>query len=137
MVRSPLRRPASTWTSLTPSFTATSPQAIVLLTSPTTSTASGLCSSTTGSKAFMISAVCTAWLPPADAEVDVRLGDAELPEEQVAHLLVVMLAGVDQQRIDGLCALYASISGAIFMKFGRAPTTLMIRMDDRILSCCR
>ncbi len=35
---------------------------MVLFTSPTTSTASGRCRSTTGSKAFMISAVCTAWL---------------------------------------------------------------------------
>ena len=36
----------------------------------------------------------------ADLQVDVRLGNLELPEEQVAHPLVVMLAGVDQERLD-------------------------------------
>ena len=41
----------------TPSLTATSPQAMVLLTSPTTSKASGFSSRSTGSKAFMMSAV--------------------------------------------------------------------------------
>ena len=61
--RSKLRRPASTCTSRTPSFTATRPQAMVLFTSPTTSTASGRRSSTIGSKARMISAVCTACEP--------------------------------------------------------------------------
>ena len=38
-------------------------QAIVELTSPTTTTASGFCSSTTGSNRFITSAVWTAWLP--------------------------------------------------------------------------
>ena len=45
------------------SFTATVPHAMVLLTSPTTSTASGRCSRRTGSKAFMMSAVCAACEP--------------------------------------------------------------------------
>ena len=60
--RSKLRSPASTCATRTPSFTATSAQAIVLFTSPTTTTQSGRCSRTTGSNRFMISAVCTAWL---------------------------------------------------------------------------
>ena len=63
MVRSKLRRPASTWATGTPSLTAVRAQAIVELTSPTTTTASGRCSSTTGSNRFMTSAVWTAWLP--------------------------------------------------------------------------
>ena len=60
-------------------------------------------------------------------------GDAQLAEEQVAHLLVVVLAGVDQHRLESPdAASYASISGAIFMKFGRAPTMLMIFMCSEL-----
>ena len=36
----------------------------------------------------------------ADTEVDVRLRDAELPEEDVGHLVVVVLTGVDEQLLD-------------------------------------
>lgn len=74
---SKLRRPASTWIisgrRRTPrlvangrartNFEATSAQAIVGLTSPTTSTAWGCSSRSTGSNRRMISAVCAAWLP--------------------------------------------------------------------------
>ena len=120
--------PASTWTSLTPSLTATSPQAIVLLTSPTTSTASGLLLQHDRLEGLHdLGGLHGVRCRRADAQVDVRLGNAELAEEQVAHPLVVVLAGVDQHRLDRPCVpRYASISGAIFMKFGRAPTTLMI-----------
>ena len=36
----------------------------------------------------------------ADAEVQIRLRDSELPEEQVAHVRVVVLSGVHEQRLD-------------------------------------
>jgi hypothetical protein len=57
MARSKLRSPASTWMTAMPFFAATRLQASVELTSPTTSTADGRSSSTTGSKRFMTSAV--------------------------------------------------------------------------------
>jgi hypothetical protein len=40
----------------------------------------------------------------ADLEIDVRFRDAQLLEEQLAHRLVVVLAGVDQERLDGRMA---------------------------------
>ena len=43
-------------------------------------------------------AVCSAWLPEPTSEEDVRLRQPELVEEDVRHLVVVVLAGVDEQR---------------------------------------
>ena len=42
-------------------------------------------------------AVCSAVRAGADAEEDVGLGQAELAEEDVGHLRVVVLAGVDER----------------------------------------
>ena len=42
-------------------------------------------------------AVCSAVRARADAEEDVGLGQAELVEEDVGHLGVVVLAGVDER----------------------------------------
>jgi hypothetical protein len=36
----------------------------------------------------------------AHAQVQIRLGNAQLPEEQVAHVVVVVLAGVHEDRLD-------------------------------------
>ena len=55
-------------------------------------------------------------------------------EEQLAHVRVVVLPGVDEQRLDLRAAGVGAISGAIFMKFGRAPTTLMIFTGDLALA---
>ncbi len=63
IVRSKLRNPASTCATGTNSLAATRAQASVELTSPTTSTRSGRSASTTGSKRFITSAVCTACEP--------------------------------------------------------------------------
>ncbi len=63
MLRSPLRSPASTCMTGMSFFTAVSAQAMVELTSPTTSTAAGRCWSRTGSKRCMIALVCMAWVP--------------------------------------------------------------------------
>ncbi len=68
----------------------------------------------------MIAAVCLAWVPEPDAEVDVRLGQAELAEEHLRHPLVVVLAGVDQllrdaqsvKRADHRCGLGEVRAGA-------------------------
>ena len=60
IVRSKLRRPASTWTTGMPSFTAVRVAASVEFTSPTTSTASGRDAVSTGSRRRITSAVCTA-----------------------------------------------------------------------------
>ena len=97
--RSKLRRPASTYTILIPIFAATRAQAMVKLTSPTTSRKSGRCSRSTGSIRFMISAVWTVW-PPPYPQVDDRFGNAEFPEEQLRHLLIVVLTGMDEEMID-------------------------------------
>ncbi len=57
------RSPASTCATFTPIFFAVSAQAIVELTSPTTTTQSGRSVRRTFSNAIMIFAVCSAWLP--------------------------------------------------------------------------
>ena len=63
MLRSKLRRPASTWATRMPSLAATRAAASVELTSPTTSTTSGRTDCSTGSSRFMTSAVCQACEP--------------------------------------------------------------------------
>ncbi|OPY13630.1 MAG: hypothetical protein A4E69_01540 [Syntrophus sp. PtaB.Bin138] len=60
MAISKLRSPASTWATRIPIFLATMLQASVELTSPTTTTQSGLSFRQTSSKAVMILDVCTA-----------------------------------------------------------------------------
>ena len=64
MARSPERSPASTWTTGTWRLAATSAVASVEFTSPTTTTASGATVSSTGSKASITRAVCSACVPP-------------------------------------------------------------------------
>ena len=58
IVRSKLRRPASTWATFTPSFTAASAQPTVLLTSPNTTKPSGLFLSKCSSYRSRMRAVC-------------------------------------------------------------------------------
>ena len=105
IVRSKLRRPASTWATGTPSLTAVRAQAIVELTSPTTTTASGRCSSTTGSNRFITSAVWHGVAARSHPQVDVGPGNLQLLEEQLRHPLVVVLAGVDEVGLDAGTAL--------------------------------
>jgi hypothetical protein len=78
---------------------ATSAQAGVLFTPPTTTRQSGRSSSSTGSTASITRAVCCAVAPAADAEVVVRLGEFEVPEERVGPPGVVVLPRVDQDRL--------------------------------------
>src|ERR1700704_5866197 len=95
--RSNDRSPASTWAMagrLFPaSFDATSAHAKVEFTSPTTSSASGFSSTSTGSNRRMISAVCLACDPDLAPEENVRLRQIQFGEEGVRHLRVIMLAG--------------------------------------------
>jgi hypothetical protein len=69
IVRSPLRRPASTWATRIPSLLATSAAAAVEFTSPYTTTQFGRSASRTGSIRSMMRAVCTA----CDADPTSRL----------------------------------------------------------------
>ena len=69
--------------------------------------------------------------PGTDLQIHIRIGDVQIPEESVRHLHIVVLSGMNQKSIKTgaaiflklLCLRIACISGAIFMKFGRAPTT--------------
>jgi hypothetical protein len=61
--QSPLRKPASTWATSAGDFAPTSAAASVELTSPTTTTASGLDVATIGSRAIITRAVCSACVP--------------------------------------------------------------------------
>ena len=64
------------------------------------------------------------------AHFEVYIGSRNLQviEKRVAHRLVVMLSGMDEQGLDSSGRRrISSITGAIFIKFGRAPTTLIIR----------
>jgi hypothetical protein len=81
-----------------PSFLAVRAQATVEFTSPTTITQSGRCSKHTGSKAIIMRAVCSGCdAPGAHLQVDVGLGNAQVAEEIVGHVPVVVLAGVDEK----------------------------------------
>ncbi len=48
----------------------------------------------------MIFPVCSAWVPDPTAKVNIRLRHAEVVEEGLAHLLIVVLTGMDQQMLD-------------------------------------
>ena len=75
---------------------------------------------------------CPASLGPVASRPDVQLvvgrADPQLAQEDLRHLGVVMLAGVDDQMIerDPPGAASRRSSGAIFTKFGRAPTRYAI-----------
>ena len=62
----------------------------------------------------------------ADAEEDVGRRQPELVEEDVGHLRVVVLAGVDERDLGSGLLRARGWTGAAFMKFGRAPTTKQI-----------
>ena len=55
-------------------------------------------------------------------------GRSELAEEDVGHPRVVVLAGVDDALRRRRAAASARMTGAAFMKFGRAPTTWTTRL---------
>ena len=63
MVQSRERRPASTWAMARPIFAATSATAMVLFTSPATTTTSGFSRASTGSISTITFAVCCACEP--------------------------------------------------------------------------
>ena len=123
IVSSKLRRPASTWAIGSPVFDATSAAATVELTSPYTIASAGSSAAKAPSRATMIAAVWTACDARPDAEVEVRLRQAEVAEEDVGHRGVVVLAGVDDPLLDPTARAGRAITGAAFMKLGRAPTT--------------
>ena len=72
--------------------------------------------------------------PGTDAQVVVRRGHAQLIEKNLRHGVVVMLAGMDQNRLNLLMLAQLAISGATFIMFGRAPTMLIIL--KRFLPIC-
>ena len=84
IVRSKLRRPASTWPTGMPSFAATSAAASVEFTSPGTSTTSGLRLEQHRLEALHHARRLLRVRARADAEQVVRLADAELLEEDRA-----------------------------------------------------
>jgi len=63
MVQSRDRKPASTWAMARPIFDATRATAMVLFTSPATTTTSGFSRASTGSISTITLAVCCAWEP--------------------------------------------------------------------------
>ena len=79
---------------------AASAQAIVELTSPTTMTRSGFSLSSTFSNSMSTLPVCSAWLPEPTPRWTSGAGMLEVPEEDVRHVVVVVLAGVDEKGPD-------------------------------------
>ena len=71
----------------------------------------------------MSAAVWPACVPEPTPRLRSGLGQAEVAEEDVRHRLVVVLAGVDEPLGDAARARAPRMTGAAFMKFGRAPTT--------------
>ncbi len=98
MRRSPLRRPASRCTTGIHSLAPTIAQAAVELTSPTTTIQSGCSRCAT----FLVGNHDPAGLlgvaPAADLEVEMRRGQAQVPEERIRHVRVVVLARVHDRR---------------------------------------
>ena len=126
IVRSKLRRPASTWATGTPSLTAVRAQAIVELTSPTTTTASGLLLEHDRLEPLHHLGRLDGVAARADPEVDVRPGDLQLLEEQLRHPLVVVLAGVDEVGLDAGAAADLPHQRGDLHEVRRAPTTATI-----------
>ena len=85
IVRSKLRRPASTCAIGISSFAATSDAAIVELTSPTTTTRSGRSARQISSNAIITFAVCTAWLAEPTPRSRSGVGSSQLREEAAGH----------------------------------------------------
>ena len=88
-----------------PSLEAASAQASVELTSPATTTTSGWTSSSTFSNARQDLGGLHAVRAGADAEEDVDVGEVEIGQDVVGHPAVVVLAGVDDDLVEGLAAL--------------------------------
>ena len=124
MFRSPLRRPASTWMSGRCSFLALTAAASVELTSPTTSTPWAGCCCSSASMATMTRAVTSAWLRPAPSR---RTSGSGMPSSSKNTRFMVgsLCWPVSTSRWRTLSVRFrkARISGAIFMKLGRAPAT--------------
>ncbi len=80
-------------------------QAIVELTSPTTSSASGFCLAMIGSNPLHHLGGLNGMGTGADAKIDIGTRNLELLEEQLRHFLIVMLPGMDQISINVASAL--------------------------------
>ena len=120
-MRSRLRSPASRWTTGIHSFAPTIAQAAVELTSPTTTIQSGRSCETDLFVRDHHAAGLLGVAAAADFEMMVRLRQAQVAEERVRHVGVVVLSGMDDARRRTTArASSAWYSGAIFMKFGRA-----------------
>ena len=116
---------------------------MVELTSPTTTTQSGFSCSHTVSNPVMILAVCTACDPEPTPKL---MSGGRMPSSRkktFGHGLVVVLAGVNQARLHGgtiagvrRCVFLecAFMSGATFMKLGRAPA--MTNTFDCFMCVC-
>ncbi len=79
---------------------ATSVQAMVELTSPTTTTQSGFSSQADRLELDHDVRGLHRVRAGSDPQIDVRRGNAEFPEENVRHLRIVVLAGVDEAPLD-------------------------------------
>jgi len=106
-----------------------------VLTSPTTSTAFGLVRQKHRLEAFMISAVCNGVPNRRRNRGSRRLGNAQLAEEKVAHLVVVSAGRLwtSTGRMNRI-TLVARHQGAIFIKFGRLPTDVDDQQQGVVLS---
>ena len=72
------------------------------------------------------SAVCDGVGTGANFEIHVRRGDAHLAEENVRESCIVVLAGMDEDRLNLRWRCISRMRGAILGRLGRAPTMLMI-----------
>ena len=124
IVQSAERRPASTCATGMPSFEAASAQARVEFTSPATTTRSGR--SLEQHLLERDQHACRSGRrgcpsrPPGSTS---GAGKSEVGEDVVGQPLVVVLAGVHDQLPRRRRAAHGVMTGAIFTKFGRAPTT--------------
>ena len=62
----------------------------------------------------------------ADTKVNVRTRNFQIAQQHIRHARVIVLAGVDEERLDVRRRLHLlERSARIFMKFGHTPTTLI------------
>ena len=102
MVMSRERRPASTCATAISSFLAVSVQARVEFTSPTTDHQIGALAQTHRLEGQHDARRLLGVGSGADLEIDVRFRHAEILEEGSAHVLIVMLTGMNQQMVEML-----------------------------------
>ena len=125
MVLSKERRPASRCATLIPILVAAIVAAMVELTSPTTTTRSGLFSFRHLLIGHHYLAGLFSMSTAADSKINVRLREAEVFEKSIRHIRIIMLPGMDNNGCGPVLLLERVIQGRNFHEIGSCRTDEM------------